>query len=160
VHVIGVTGNVKPKVKHEIFVGPTSKTVYKGDKEVYFMCRLSTAPNDRQKYWDFKRLSSDKKEHIAVGHVLSDNSKSTKYSVPDYHSRPGPMGKGDTWYILVINDVDYDDAGEYTCRIQVDSDNKRQPRILITRSANLTVKKLPTREGNYWARSQIKSAFH
>jgi len=162
--VVGATG--------KILGPPQSVTVYAGDERATFWC-LSTMLSVESLAWDFIPSSLGRKVNIAEGLALN-NPDSTKYSVPQYKPRPGPLATKDKWYILDIHNVDYSDAGQYICREGIEitgedkakqdhapsedydeysdhqpADNDNEDPPYESRSANLTVLKLPRREGKH-----------
>ena len=154
---------------------PRSLTVYAGDERATFWC-LSTQLAVESNAWDFIPSSTGEKVTIAEGRSFAVNS--TKYSVqyregPNYvpcESRWHPY----FWYVLNIHYVDHSDAGEYICREGVEitgedkakqdhapseeydeypdhqpADNDNEDPQYESRSAYLTVLKLPKRQGKH-----------
>ena len=149
-------------------------TVYAGERAT-FWC-LSTELGISGLYWDFIPSSTGEKVNIADGRYTAVNS--TKYSV-QYREGPNhvPCASQLTTtlfkrYSLNILNVDHSDAGEYICREGIEitgedkakqdhapseeydeysdqpADNDKVPQY-ESRSAYLTVLKLPRRQGKH-----------
>ena len=146
--VVGATG--------KILAPPRSVTVYAGDERATFWC-LSTEFGVESLAWDFIPSSTGEKVNIAEGLSFSVNSTNYKYSVT---RREGPNHVPCAsqlathlfkWYVLNILNVDHSDAGEYICRegAEITGKAKQDDEQYDSRSAYLTVLKLPMRQGKH-----------
>jgi len=129
-------------------------TVYAGDERANFSC-LSTELEVENLAWDFIPSSTGEKVNIAEGRLFAVNS--TKYFI-QYREGPNHVPCKSQfypylyqWYVLNIHYVDYSDAGEYICRegAEITGKAKQDDEQYDSRSAYLTVLKLPMRQGKH-----------
>ena len=121
--------------------------------KVSLMCNLNDHVASLS--WYVTHFSSCETKKISTGDHLYINkstnfdgnilNKFAKYSVTVYRPRPDEFGGGDGVYVLEINFVDFDDAGEYICRES--ADNVNDPDSV---SIKLTVVNCTMREGKYY----------
>ena len=122
--------------------------VYAGDEAIFYCFHnVDRAVKSAESLaWYFKPSSSGKEVIIASGLWLSD-PRSTKYYV---QSRPDTLFRQPiVWYILYVHNVDFSDAGEYICRVEItteDDDDEPTPQEL---SLLFAVLKLPKKQGKH-----------
>ena len=126
-HVVAVFG---------FLVRPISQTVFVED-DVMLMC----TPGDRAPVnWYFKPLSSNETLMLVEEGAIFNNEHTAKVTLIDFLERPGHLAEPQA-YDLLISNVDFSYAGEYTCKQQDTEENSNA-------TATLTVLPKPTSGNN------------